>query len=119
MPAKVTARMPIIQVRVVRAFFHSGGLKAGTPSEIASTPVSAAQPELKARRMMKSVSAPVPASASAPRRRFLDREAVERVADEADREHDEDADQEEVGRHGEDAAGLPDAAQVEQRHQRR
>ena len=65
MPAKVTARIAIITVRVARAFFHSGGLKAGTPSEIASTPVSAAQPELKARRTTKRVSAPAPASAFA------------------------------------------------------
>ena len=66
MPAKVIARMTIIQVSVVRAFFHSGGLKAGTPSEIASTPVSAAQPRLKARQdQRKTVSAPDPANASA------------------------------------------------------
>ena len=63
MPENVTARITIIQVSVVRAFFHSGGLNAGTPSEIASTPVRAAQPELKARRMTKTVSAPEPANA--------------------------------------------------------
>ena len=33
---------------VVRAFFHAGFLKAGTPFEIASTPVTAAPPEAKA-----------------------------------------------------------------------
>ena len=32
----------------LRAFFHSGFLKAGTPLEIASTPVTAAPPEAKA-----------------------------------------------------------------------
>ncbi len=57
--------MPIITVSVARAFFHSGGLNAGTPSEIASTPVNAAQPELNAFRMMKSDSAPVPAISAA------------------------------------------------------
>ena len=31
--------------RVERAFFHSGFLNAGTPLEIASTPVTAAPPE--------------------------------------------------------------------------
>ena len=51
MPANVTASIEIMTVNVVRAFFHSGGLKAGTPSDIASTPVMAAQPELNARRM--------------------------------------------------------------------
>ena len=45
--------MPI-QVSVVRAFFHSGGLKAGTPSEIASVPVSAAHPWAKARSTSSS-----------------------------------------------------------------
>ena len=30
---------------VVRAFFHSGFLNAGTPFEIASTPVTAAPPD--------------------------------------------------------------------------
>ncbi len=33
---------------VVRAFFHAGSLNAGTPLEIASTPVTAAPPEAKA-----------------------------------------------------------------------
>ena len=40
-------------MRVVRALRHSGGLKAGTPFEIASTPVTAAPPEAKAWRMTK------------------------------------------------------------------
>ena len=34
---------------VVRALRHSGGLKAGTPFEMASTPVIALQPSAKAR----------------------------------------------------------------------
>ena len=50
-------------------------------------------------------------------RRLVHREAIDRVAHEPDRDQHEDADQEEVGRHGEDAAGLADAAQVEHRHQ--
>ena len=45
------------QVSVVRAFFHSGGLKAGTPSETASTPVRATAPCEKARRIRNSPSA--------------------------------------------------------------
>ena len=35
-------------ISVVRAFFHSGFLKAGTPLEMASTPVIAAPPDAKA-----------------------------------------------------------------------
>jgi len=41
-------------MRVLRAFFHSTGRKAGTPLEMASTPVMAAPPEAKAWRMRKS-----------------------------------------------------------------
>ena len=39
----------------MRALRASGGWNAGTPSETASTPVSAAQPEAKARSTRKSV----------------------------------------------------------------
>lgn len=39
---------------VVRALRHSGGRKAGTPFEMASTPVTAAPPEAKAWSTMKS-----------------------------------------------------------------
>ncbi len=51
------AKIIAIQVKVVRAFFHSGGLKAGTPSEIASVPVRAAQPWAKARKTRKALRA--------------------------------------------------------------
>jgi len=50
------------QVSVVRAFRHSGGLKAGTPSLIASTPVSATAPCEKARNSRKRPSTWVPCS---------------------------------------------------------
>ena len=50
------------QVSVVRAFFHSGGLKAGTPSLIASTPVRATAPWLNARRIRNRPSTWVPCS---------------------------------------------------------
>ncbi len=46
---KSEIRMTPSHASTMRAFFASGGLKAGTPSETASTPVSAAQPEAKAR----------------------------------------------------------------------
>lgn len=48
-------------VRSVRtAFCACGGLKAVTPLEIDSTPVSAAEPEANAFRSTKRVSVPVP-----------------------------------------------------------
>ena len=39
---------------VWRAFFHAGSRNAGTPLEIASTPVTAAPPEAKAWSTTKS-----------------------------------------------------------------
>ena len=42
------------QVSTMRALWASGGLNAGTPSETASTPVRAVQPEENARRIRKS-----------------------------------------------------------------
>ena len=50
----MTPSSPPIHMSVERAFFHSGGLNAGTPLEIASTPVMAAPPEAKAWRMRNS-----------------------------------------------------------------
>jgi hypothetical protein len=52
-----TARVPIM-ARVVAAFLLLGFRKAGTPLLIASTPVSAAQPEEKARRSRKTRANP-------------------------------------------------------------
>jgi len=51
-------------MRVVRAFRHSGGLKAGTPFEMASTPVTAAPPDAKACRMRKRLIAPAVSATS-------------------------------------------------------
>ena len=48
--------MPAIQPMVIDALRDSGGLKAGTPFEIASTPVSAVQPEEKARSTRNHVT---------------------------------------------------------------
>jgi hypothetical protein len=48
--------MPI-QVSVVRAFWDSGGLNAGTPFEIASVPVMAVQPWANARNRPNRPSA--------------------------------------------------------------
>jgi hypothetical protein len=59
---KITPRSTAMASIVLAAFFDSGGLKAGTPLAIASTPVSATEPLAKARRMstIPSSSVPVP-----------------------------------------------------------
>ena len=49
--------MKPMTTRVDRAFFHAGSLKAGTPLEMASTPVTAAPPEANALSTMKSAGA--------------------------------------------------------------
>ncbi len=45
---------------VWRAFFHDGSLNAGTPLEMASTPVTAAPPEAKACRTRNQPTALTP-----------------------------------------------------------
>ena len=54
MPMKRDPSIKAIQIRVMPAFFDSGGLKAWTPLATASIPVSAAQPEAKALNMIKT-----------------------------------------------------------------
>ena len=49
MPTNMTATSRPMTVSVTRAFRHSGGWKAGTPLEMASTPVIALQPSANAR----------------------------------------------------------------------
>ncbi len=49
-PMKRTPRRIAIVVIVFAAFFASGGLNAGTPFAIASTPVRATEPPAKDRR---------------------------------------------------------------------
>src|SRR5437899_1486597 len=58
-PRNRVIRIAPSHVRTTRAFWASGRLNAGTPSETASTPVSAVQPEENARRIRKS---PTPSS---------------------------------------------------------
>ena len=58
-PRNIRPRRLPIHINVVRAFFHSTGLNAGTPFETASTPVTAAPPDAKAFKMMNRVTAPV------------------------------------------------------------
>lgn len=67
----VTETTPI-RSRVVAAFVLLGFLNAGTPLEMASTPVSAALPDEKARSsrkiMAKPASPPAPCSGNRPNR---------------------------------------------------
>src|SRR5262249_32694876 len=57
---RLIAMAPMI-ARVYAAFFDCGRLKALTPFEIDSTPVSAAEPDANARRRTRTVTAPMPA----------------------------------------------------------
>ena len=47
-PRNITPSIVPMITRVERAFFHEGSLNAGTPFEIASTPVTAAPPDANA-----------------------------------------------------------------------
>ena len=58
MPTNMVTAIAAIIVSVAAAFFDSGGLKAGTPSEMASTPVMAVQPLAKAVSTANVVSVP-------------------------------------------------------------
>ena len=56
MPTNIVIESAAIINIVVAAFFASGGLKAGTPLDTASTPVMAVQPFENAVRTRNSVS---------------------------------------------------------------
>ena len=58
MPTNMAIDSTAISNMVVAAFLDSGGLNAGTPFDIASTPVIAVQPLEKAVSSRKSVSGP-------------------------------------------------------------
>ena len=106
-----------MMARVFAALRALGGRNAGTPLLIASTPVSAVQPEANARRTSSRVKIPptwavrcscwvaVAASGSCP----------VSPLDRADDEHQVGQRDEGVGRDRERPPGLPDAAQVGQR----
>src|SRR5688572_848101 len=55
-PRKYVPRITDMRVRVVAAFLDSGGRKAGTPLEMASTPERATAPDEKARRIRSTVT---------------------------------------------------------------
>ena len=59
-PRKREIAIPPITSNVVAAFRPCGGRKALTPFEIASTPVSAAAPDEKARRTTRTPTVPAP-----------------------------------------------------------
>ena len=109
-PRNITPRRLPIHIRVVRAFFHSGGLNAGTPFETASTPVTAGTARREGVQDQEDGH-----GAGQPRHVGRDRERVQAAgelpeqADPEQREHHQD---EEVGRDGEHPPGLPHAAQV-------
>ena len=61
MPMNSVTRITPSQASTMRAFFASGGLNAGTPSDTASTPVRAVHPWANARRRKNVVTACAPA----------------------------------------------------------
>src|SRR5262249_2928222 len=68
-PRNITPSNDPMTTRVLRAFFHAGGLNAGTPLEIASTPVTAAPPDPNALSTTKTVaprSSPLPGGGPRP-----------------------------------------------------
>ena len=58
MPMSMETAIPPSIAKVVAAFFDFGSRKDGTPLEMASTPVSAAQPEEKVRAMRMTKAIP-------------------------------------------------------------
>ena len=111
-----------IHTSVAAAFFDSGRRNAGTPFEIASTPVSATAPDEKPFSSRKMPSDPPPSQAC--RRTPSGRTAPGRLSpknDSREPDHDERAEDQhvDVGRDGEDASRLLHPAHVEQRDQRR
>ena len=102
--------------RVVAAFSLLGLRKAGTPLLIASTPVRAAQPEEKARSSRNAAAMPVSSSPLCGQQREAGalgrRQGAGELLDEADDAHADDAEHEEVDRHGEGLARLAHAAEV-------
>ena len=116
-PMNRIARSTAMAVIVLAAFFDSGGLNAGTPLAIASTPVSATLPPAKALSRSSTPTALVPSgtasgsaaigAASPPRIRTAPIATIARARPD-----------EQVGRDREDVAGLAQAAQVGDRDQR-
>ena len=104
---------------VVAAFFASGGLNAGTPVAIASVPVRATAPAANARRSRRTETAWTRLADLARRgpRVYARALAEDDDPERADRDHQQRRAEEQVGRDGEDVAGLAQAAEVADRDQ--
>ena len=112
---------------VWRAFFHAGSLNAGTPLEMASTPVTAAPPDAKALASTYAV-APSHEARTRPRRARSrrcpprswrdDREVAAEVLHEPVAQQHRHVEHEEVRGDGEDLPALLHAAQVAVHHDR-
>ena len=103
-------------VSVLAAFFGSGGLKAGTPLAIASTPVRATDPPANAFRSRNKLSVSV--GAGDERVGLGDRlDRPGHDVDEPHADHQQGQDDEEVGRDREDVAGLAQPAEIADRDQ--
>ena len=114
-PRNIVPSRSAMMSMVVRAFCHSGGLKAGTPLATASVPVMAEQPSAKARmrRSSPNVSAGTWAGDDVGHVGCL----AQNRAQHAERDQQQRAAQEDVGRAGEDRAALADAPQVDRHHE--
>ncbi len=110
MPRNIVIDSAAIVSIVAAAFFDSGGLKAGTPFETASTPVIAVQPFENAVRSRNRVSIwPVGCIG------FGDLHGLNGAAHRAPRANSDEhqqADDEEICRQGEDPSRLADAAEI-------
>lgn len=115
MPMKSKIRRAPSHASTTGGFFASGGLKAGTPSETASTPVSAAQPDANARRTRKGVRSC--AAGMAGPHHLRQRVPAEGPADESVDDQDAEAGDEQVSRQRKELAGLAKAPEVGERDQ--
>ena len=115
-PMKITPSRRAIVIIVLAAFFASGGLNAGTPLAIASTPVSATEPPANARRSRNSMIAWAPrGTASGWCGNAVDGPGHDPgQPDDHDQEGERD---EQVGGDGEDVARFAQAAEVADRDQ--
>ena len=98
-------------VIVLAAFLASGGLKAGTPLAIASTPVSATEPPAKALSRSRMPTASVPNGTASGRGAAVTTSPV-RMRKKPMATIAQGQEHEQVGRDREDVAGLAQAAQV-------
>ena len=121
-PKNAVPRMTAIHVSVVAAFFDSGLRNAGTPSAIASTPVSATAPDENARSMIERGRAGEQRAVVGDlvERLLVHRQGAE-VAEVRARQPDQDEaterDDVDVGRAREEPARLLQAAEVRQGHE--